>query len=312
MTRILFYLDDFDHGIWRSCFERGIPGVEFRSYPDWGTADDGPAYAFVWHPKPGLLAQYPNIQAIFSLGAGIDHLTSDPDLPKDIPIIRMSDDGLKEGMREYVLMSVLMHHRDMVALATAQREKRWDRIFPKPAAKVRVGMLGYGALGQACAETLTPIGYDLAAWSRTPKTEENGIKHYSGTAALNDFLARTDILVCLLPATRETDNLLNADSMKILPEGAAIINAGRGNLIEIESLLALLDEGHLSGASLDVFPEEPVSVTSKLWDHSKVIITPHVAAVTRPKTAVDYVADNIKRLENGERALNQLDFNSGY
>ena len=312
MTRILFYLDDFDHGIWRSVFERAIPDVEFCSYPDWGTPDDGPAYAFVWYPPPGLLAQYPNIQAIFSLGAGVDHLTRDPDLPKGTPIIRMSDDGLKEGMREYVLMSVLMHHRDMIALITAQREKRWDRIFPKAADKVRVGMLGYGALGKTCAETLKPIGYQIAAWSRSAKPSGDDVEHFTGQEGLKPFLERSDIIVCLLPATRETDNLLNAERMNWLPTGAAIINAGRGNLIDIPALLALLDSGHLGGASLDVFPAEPTPEDSPLWDHPKVIMTPHVAAVTRPKTAARYVADNIKRIERGEPALNQLDLNSGY
>lgn len=312
MTRILFYLDDFDHGIWRSVFERAIPGVDFRSYPDWGTPDDGPAFAFVWYPPPGLLAQYPNIEAIFSLGAGVDHLTRDPDLPRGTPIIRMSDDGLKEGMREYVLMSVLMHHRDMIALTAAQREKRWDRIFPKAAEKVRVGMLGYGALGQTCTEMLKPVGYQLAAWSRSAKPAENDVEHFSGDDGLKPFLERSDIIVCLLPATKETDNLLDAERLNWLPKGAAVINAGRGNLIDIPALINQLDSEHISGASLDVFPTEPVPADSPLWAHPKVIMTPHVAAVTRPKTAALYVAENIERIKRGEAPLNQLDLNSGY
>nr|WP_051555916.1 NAD(P)-dependent oxidoreductase [Kordiimonas gwangyangensis] len=169
-----------------------------------GQPDDGPAYAFVWEPEPGLLARYTNIKAIFSLGAGIDHLTRDPDLPKNVPIIRMGDDGLKEGMAEFVAMSVLMHHRGMPQLMAKQRNRDWGRYFASAAKDVRVGILGYGALGQVSAAALKPFGYDLAAWSRTQKPAEEGITLYHGAENLNEFLARTDILVGLLPSTKET------------------------------------------------------------------------------------------------------------
>ncbi|WP_417450507.1 2-hydroxyacid dehydrogenase [Kordiimonas sp.] len=312
MTRILFYLEDYSHDIWREALLKIDPTVEFRSYPDWGSPDDGPAYAFVWEPKPRLLAQYHNIKAIFSLGAGVDHLTRDPALPKDVPIIRMGDDGLKEGMAEFVTMSVLMHHRGMPALLAKQRQKDWGRFFARAARDVRVGILGFGALGQVSAATLLPFGYDVAAWSRTEKLPRNGISLYHGTGSLDAFLARTDILVGLLPSTSETSGLMNSDRLARLPRGASIINAGRGSLVVLDDLVELLHSGHLGAASLDVFPEEPLPMDHALWGLDNVIITPHIAAITRPDTAAEYVLRNIKKLERGETAENQLDMKRGY
>ncbi len=312
MTRVLFYLDEPGAEVWKPAFEEALPGVDFRYYPDWGTPDDGPAYAFVWHPEPGLIARFPNIAAIFSLGAGIDHLTNDPDLPKHIPIIRMGDDGLKAGMAEFVLMTVMMHHRYMPRMFAAQKTREWKKLFPPFAPEVRVGILGYGALGKASAEVLKQLGYQIAAWSRTPKDESDGVEHFTGEDGLEAFLKRSDILVGLLPSTPETTGLLNKQTMSMLPKRAAIINAGRGTLINIDDLLALLDSGHLSGATLDVFTTEPLPDESPLWDHDKVIVTPHIASITRPKEASEYVARNIARIENGDEPENVLNWDRGY
>jgi glyoxylate/hydroxypyruvate reductase A len=312
MTRILFHLKDHPHDIWRQCLLAADPDIEFLGNPDWGTPEDGDAYAFVWEPEPGLLARYPNIKAIFSLGAGVDHILADPGLPRDVPIIRMGDEGLKEGMAEFVLMNVLMHHRQTPALLAAQRQRQWQRVFSRAAADVRVGLLGYGALGQRAATALKPLGYDIAAWSRSAKPAEDRVTHFTGDGQLDDFLARTDILVALLPATPATDNLLDARRLSLLSEGAAVINAGRGNLIVLDDLMALLDSGHLSGASLDVFPEEPLPADHPLWGYDTGLITPHSAAITRPDTAARYVIDNIRRIEAGEPPENLLNTNLGY
>jgi glyoxylate/hydroxypyruvate reductase A len=312
MTRILFYLEDYGHDIWRSAIKGIDPSVEFRGFPDWGSSDDGPAYAFVWEPEPGLLARYPNIKAIFSLGAGIDHLTRDPLLPNDVPIIRMGDDGLKEGMAEYVAMNVLMHHRGTPQMLGKQRRREWGRYFANAAKDVRVGILGFGALGRVAAEALVPFGYNIAAWSRTKKESHPSVTLYHGADSLNDFIARTDILVGLLPSTPETSGLLDFNRLSRLPEGASVINAGRGSLIVLDDLLALLRSGYIRGASLDVFPEEPLPQDHALWGLDNVIITPHIAAITRPDTAAEYVLRNIKRLEAGQTAENQLDLKRGY
>ena len=312
MTRILFYLDEPDAEVWRPAFEEALPGVDFRYFPDWGTPEDGPAYAFVWHPEPGLIARYPNIKAIFSLGAGIDHLTSDPDLPTNVPIIRMGDDGLKAGMAEFVLMTVMMHHRYMPRMIASQKTRSWKKLFPPLAPDVRVGILGYGALGKASAEALKPLGYQIATWSRTPKAPEEGVEHFTGQSELEAFLKRSDILVGLLPSTSETTGLLNKQTMSLLPKYASIINAGRGTLVDIDDLISLLDSGHLSGATLDVFTVEPLPDDSPLWDHDKVIVTPHIASITRPRQASEYVVRNIKHIENGQEPENILNRDRGY
>ncbi|PCI63764.1 MAG: glyoxylate/hydroxypyruvate reductase A [Kordiimonadales bacterium] len=311
MTRILFYLKDFPIEPWRNALVAEDASLEFRMYPDWGEPSDGPAYAVVWEPEPGLLKKFTNLKAVFSLGAGVDHLLSDPDLP-EIPIIRMGDDGLKEGMAEYILMSVLMHHRQMVPIASQQRNAKWRRVISKSANKVRVGIMGYGALGKKAAEILRPIGYEIAAWSRRQKGAEEGIKHFTGPDAINAFLRRTDILVCLLPDTDETNKLLNHERLALLPKGASVINAGRGSLIDIQALIAHLDSDHLSGATLDVVPEEPLPADAPLWHHEKVIITPHVAAITRTDTGAAYIIRNIKTIDAGGEPENKLDRNHGY
>jgi len=312
MTRILFYLDGFPHEPWQKAFQAADPSVEFLSYPNWSRNENGPTYALVWEPPSGLIREFPNIQAVFSLGAGVDHILEDDSLPTSVPVIRMGDDGLKEGMAEYVLMNVLMHHRHMPLLLNQQKNSTWKRVFSRPAANTRVGIMGYGALGRSAAAALRPLGYEIAAWSNSPKSTEQGVIHFTGQSALKEFLGRTDILICLLPETEETQGLLNSETLACLPEGAAVINAGRGSLIDIDALIHALDIGHISGATLDVVPEEPLAQNHPLWRHNKVIITPHIAAITRTQTAANYILDNIRKMELGEPPQNMLDRKRGY
>ena len=312
MTRILFYLEGFPHEPWEKAFQAVDPTIEFLNYPDWGDKNGDPAYALVWEAPKGLLNQYPNIKAVFSLGAGVDHILEDTSLPSNLPIIRMGDDGLKEGMAEYILMNVLMHHRQMPLLLNQQRSARWRRVLSKAAASVRVGIMGYGTLGKTAVSALMPLGYDIAAWSNTLKDPGNGVTHFTGQAELKSFLERTDILVGLLPETAETIALMDAEKLAAMPLGASIINAGRGSLIDIDALLQALDSGHLSAATLDVVPEEPLAQNHPLWHNEKVIITPHVAAITRTDTAANYIINNINRIKNGQVPHNMLNRHRGY
>ena len=318
MTRILFYLDGYPHDVWRDALLKIDPMIEFIGNPDWpepddiGDVDGEDTYAFVWEAPDDLLAKYKNIKAIFSLGAGVDHLLRDPNVPTDKPIIRMGDDGLKEGMVEFVVMSVLMHHRGMPKLIDAQRNKKWGRIFAPAAENVSVGIMGYGALGKVCATALKPLGYKINAWSRSPKDNEDSVVHYTGLDNLDAFLSESQIIVGLLPNTEATSGLLNKARMEKLPKGASIINAGRGSLIIIEDLIELLDNDHLSGAILDVFVEEPIGADHPAWDHSKIVVTPHIAAVTRPDSAAEYVIRNIKRMRDGRAPENVLILDRGY
>ncbi|RMB12001.1 2-hydroxyacid dehydrogenase [Eilatimonas milleporae] len=311
MTRILFYLRDYPDTPWRDALCAEDPGIRFHAYPDWGTADDGPAYALVWEPEPGLIARFPNIRAVFSMGAGVDHLTRDDSLPADLPIIRMGDSGLQEGMREYVTWAVLHHHRQMPQFAAQQRTRKWARLFSRPAASVQVGIMGYGHLGRTVADALAPFGYRLAAWSRTPK-DTPGVTHYTGLEDLPSFLSTTDILVALLPETAATHHLLNAERLSLLPTGASVVNAGRGGLIDLDALTAALAGGRLAGATLDVTDPEPLPADHPAWDCPNLTITPHVAAITRPDTAARFITEQIARLERGEPAETGLDRSRGY
>ncbi|GHF23218.1 glyoxylate/hydroxypyruvate reductase A [Kordiimonas sediminis] len=312
MTRILFFCERAEAAQWEEAFKKAAPELEFRNYPDWGIPDDGDAIAFVWQATPGLLKKYTNIRAIFSLGAGIDHLTSDPDLPTHLPIIRMGDDGLKEGMAEFAVWSVLTLHRRLLEVVENQRTANWFQFFAAAAADKRVGIMGYGALGKSAAKALLPFGYQINTWSRSPKETEEGITHYTGKDSFDAFLANTDYFVCLMPNTPETTDLLNKETFAKMPKGAGIINGGRGNLIVEQDLIEALDSGHLSGAVLDVFKKEPLTEDHPFWAHPKIMITPHIAAITRVDTAVEYVIRNLKRLNDGEKPENLLDLNRGY
>lgn len=311
MTRILFHLLLGNNDPWVAGLKAADPSIDVRCYPDWGSPDDGPAYAYVWEPKPGLLAEYPNIKAIFSIGAGVDHLTRDPDLP-DLPIIRMSDEGLKEAMAEYILMGTLMLHRRMPQVIEQQKQKVWERYITSPASEATVGILGFGELGKRAYDLLKPVGYKIRAWSRTPKQDQPGLTHFTGMEQLDDFLTGTDVVIGLLPQTDETIDLLNRDRLLKLNKGASVLNAGRGSLIVMDDLITLLKEGHLGGAMLDVFNTEPLPADHPAWTTERLIVTPHIAAITRPDSAGAYVIKMIQEMEAGGSASALLERDRGY
>ena len=250
------------------------------------------------------------MKVIFSIGAGIDHLRNDPELP-DLPIVRMVEPGLTAGMTEYVVWAALGHHRFMIEYANQRRAKDWEEISQIPTNRRRVGILGLGHLGQDAAEKLRVFGFPVSGWARSPK-DVPGVTSYHGEDQLDDFLAQSDILIGLLPHTPETAGLLNSSTLAKLPKGAAVINAGRGGLVVDEDLIAALDSGHLSGATLDVFHEEPLPKDHPFWDHPKVVVTPHIASMTIPDTAAGEIVRQIKRFEAGETLEHTGDLSKGY
>jgi glyoxylate/hydroxypyruvate reductase A len=273
-------------------------------------------YVATWGPKPGSLSGLPNLRALFSLGAGVDHLMNYPDLP-DVPIVRVSQDDLTHRMSEYVVMHCLMHLRDQHRFDADQRAKSWqpDRA-PPIAGDVRVGILGFGVLGQDAARKLKVMGFDVAGWSRTPKSVD-GFETYAGEDGLSAFLARTDILVSLIPLTPDTRGILNRSLFEKLAHdgrlgGPVLINAGRGKLQVEADILACLDDGTLKAATLDVFEVEPLPQDSPLWMHPRVTISPHNAATSEPEATARYIADQIKRHEAGEPFENLVDRTRGY
>ena len=295
---------------WRRALLAADPGLDLRQWPEVGDPADI-EYALVWFPPKGALKSYPNLKVIFSIGAGIDHLASDPELPKGVPIVRMVEPGLTAGMTEFVLMSVLYHHRFMLDYAEQRRNKVWREIDQVPPWDRRVGIMGLGVLGGDVAEKLVALSFDVAGWSRSPK-DLPGVACFHGPDGFIPFLNRSDILVCLLPLTAETKGILDARAFAALPEGAALVSVGRGPHVVEADLLAALETGRLGAATLDVFQTEPLPPESPFWDHPRVVLTPHVASLTIAKTASEFVIDNIRRHQAGRPLLHAVDPDRGY
>jgi glyoxylate/hydroxypyruvate reductase A len=269
-------------------------------------------YVLSFRPAPGFLATLPNIKAVFSLGAGVDGFLADKDYPRRVPLVRFVDHTLSREMAQFVVMHVLMQHRQQRYFDQAQKDVKWRQtIPPRRTEDTRIGILGLGEIGMLAARHLRDLGFQISGWSRARK-HEAGIKSYAGMAELDAFLAATDILVCLLPLTPDTRHILNRTSFAKLPAGAFVINVARGGHLVEPDLIAALDSGHLSGAVLDVFETEPLPESSPLWKHPKVTVTPHVAAISDARVAAKYVHDRIVKNERGERLDNLVDFERGY
>ncbi len=276
--------------------------VEMRVWPETGPAEDI-EFALVWRPEPGDLKRYPNLKAIFSIGAGVDHIFADTDLPKGVPVCRIKDTDLTAQMSEYAIYGVLHYHRHMADYARAQGESAW-RKFPRgDTTRSRVGVMGIGEIGGDTARKLAALGFQVSGWSRAPKAIE-GVECLHGAAALPRFLGQSQYLVCVLPLTPNTEGILDAKTLAQLPRGAFVVNMARGRHVVNEDLIAALDSGHLAGAMLDVFHKEPLPADDPLWKHPKIIVTPHIAGDLNPRTCAMQVAENIKRLRRGEALLN--------
>jgi len=295
---------------WKPQLTRLMPELEVRIWPEIGdTAEID--YALVWRPAPGSLASLPNLKLILSLGAGVDHILTDPHLPGGVPIVRLVDPYMTDAMSEYVVLQVLRLHRQDFDYRCQQERRMWLELDQKNAAERAVGILGFGELGQDAARKLQGLGFDVALWGRRQRTAE-GLLGYAGSTGLSVLLDRSEILVCLLPLTAETEGILNASTFAMLPKGAALINAARGRHLVEEDLLAALASGRLSAAVLDVFRDEPLPADHPFWHHPRIVVTPHVAAATHPPTAAPIILDNIRRLEAGLPLLNQVDPARGY
>ena len=268
-------------------------------------------YVITWGPPPGLFTGLPALQAVFALGAGVDKLLLRPDLPATVPIYRLLDGGMGQQMAEYVRLGVLSYQRHMDIYRRQQAAGVWKMLPPRLPADVRVGVLGLGEIGSAVAQALVADGYQVSGWSRTPR-QLAGVASYHGEAGLGEMLAKSDVLACVLPSTPQTQGLLDAERLACLPAGAMVINAGRGDLLDENALLALLDSGHLRAAQLDVFAMEPLPAHSRLWQHPSVTLTPHIAAITLRQQAVSQIAANLQRLQAGLAAEGLVQRTRGY
>ena len=315
MSAILLAVTGLDPKSWEERFRMLAPQRDLRRWPEHLGDPADIAYACAWHAPHGLLAGLPRLKAVFSLGAGVDHVFADPDLP-DVPVVRIVDADLTMRMTEYVVLHVLMHHRRQRIYDAQQRERIWREHAQPPASAVAVGLMGLGVLGRDAASALRRIGFGVASWSRTPKALP-GIETFHGDEGFDAFLRRTEILVCLLPATPATRGIIRLDLLRRLKRdgaagGAYLINAGRGALQVDADILAALAEGSLAGATLDVFPTEPLPAGSPLWTHPNVTVTPHNAAVSDPAALVVGVLRQIERCEAGLPLEHVVDRGMGY
>ena len=295
---------------WSAALRAAMPELDIRVSPDLGNPADIET-ALVWRAPPGELAALPNLRLITNLGAGVDPILADPTVPPHIPVARLGDAVMAQMMAQFVTMCVLRHYRDLARYERQQRARRWHYELPRPSYDCRVGIMGIGLLGGAAARMLSAIGFPVAGWGRSPRTIE-GVETYHGAAGLAPFLARSEILVCLLPLTRETRHIVGRDVLYGLPRGAKLVNCGRGGTVDEAALIAALDDGQISEATVDVFETEPLPADHKFWGMEQVLVLPHIASIAVPEIAARDVVENIRRLRAGEKLLNIVDRERGY
>jgi len=282
--------------LWVQLFARQAPQVPFRVWPNVGDPKDV-RFLAAWLPPDDLAATFPNLEVLFSVGAGVDQLNL-AQIPDDVKLVRMIEPALVATMAEYVSFAVLALHRDMPMYLSQQRERVWREHRVRPPGASRVGVMGTGLLGTAAIERLRSLGFDCVGWNRR--------------VDLDSFLARTDILVCLLPLTDSTRGILNRHLLDTLPEGAALVSVGRGGHLVEADLLEALDRGHVRASIIDVCETEPPAQDHPFWHHPKIWLTPHIASTTQPESAVESVLANMARYERGEVMLGLVDRSRGY
>ncbi len=310
MSNVILVKSDFDRfSEWADEFRKH--DILAVPWDDMARHRETVKYALVWQPEPGALASLPNLEVIFSVAAGIDHLKGEGLVPAGIPVVRMVEDSLTAGMVEYIVYNVLRFHREMPVYERDQTNRIWKPRVQQSAWDRTAGILGLGVLGSAAAVALHRLQFNVIGWSRNPKQVPE-VTSYFGQDQLEPFLEQTEFLVILLPLTEDTGGIVNRDFLNKLPRGAYVINAGRGPLVVDEDLLAALDQGQIAGAALDVFNQEPLPTESPYWKHPAVTITPHVASITLPATSTRHVADNIQRHREGKPLTHLADLSRGY
>jgi glyoxylate/hydroxypyruvate reductase A len=308
--RLLFLGPDQYAAPWSAAFAEQAPEIAFEIYEP-GQALSGIPYCLTWKAPPGLWPRMTDLKVLFSLAAGVDRLLGDPSFPRDIPLVRMVEPELTRGMAEYVLWQCLYHHRRVWELEAAQSCGEWrPHTYPAPWDRT-IGILGLGEIGAAAAAKLVEFGFKVRGWSRSPKSLSM-VESFAGRDQLPAFLKETEILVCLLPLTPETQGILNADLFAHLPKGASLINAGRGGHLIEADLPPAMQSGRIGAATLDVFETEPLPEDHPFWTTERLYITPHNASDTDPRSAAWQIGKQIARYEAGEKLENIVDRQRGY
>ena len=310
---ILLASTDFweDMEVWSNALQEAMPEINVKVYPDEGDFNDI-EYAVVWKHPRGILNQYPNLKAILSLGAGVDHVISDLELPEGLPIVRLVDKKLTHEMFLHSLHWVLHFHSDQYLYRIQQQSREWIQQSSVQSEDRTIGIMGLGNIGKSIGDSLVNLDFNVVGWGARPKNSLGEINYYYGQEQLDDFLRQSDILINVLPLTENTKNILTKNELKLLPEGSFIINIGRGGIINESDLLSALDSGHITAAALDVFAQEPLPENNSLWTHPSVYVTPHIAGQSNPRSAAKTIAANIRLIETGEDPYPIYSLNSGY
>ena len=294
---------------WASYFAEHAPDLDFRVWPDAGDLTEV-EYLIAWQAPAEFLATLPRLKVLFSSGAGVDHVDFSA-VPKHIPLVRMVEPGIINGMVEYVSLAVLALHRDFFDYVVAQDARVWLPLEVPPASARTIGVMGMGSLGCAVLQRLATYGFRLRGWNRSVR-DLDGVESFAGADQLQPFLDGCDVLICLLPLTPATQGILNRELFSALPTGAALINVGRGPHLVDADLLEALDSGQLSRAILDVTEPEPLPAEHPFWTHPRVFLTPHVASMTQPESAAPILLENVRRHQRGEPLTDVIDRSRGY
>ena len=310
---ILLASTDFweDMEVWSNGLKNAMPEMDIKVYPDDGDVNEV-EFAIVWKHPRGILKKYPNLKAILSLGAGVDHIISDPDLPEGLPIIRLVDKKLTHEMCLHSLHWVLHFHSDQYLYRSQQLKRQWIQQSSIQTEDRTIGIMGLGNIGRSIGELLVNQGFNVIGWGANKKSSITGIQYYFGQEQLSDFLSNTNILINVLPLTSNTANILTKNELSLLPKDSFIINIGRGGIIDEDDLLTLLDEGHIKAVALDVFAQEPLPENNSLWEHPSVYITPHIAGQSNPDSAAQTISENIHLIQKGELPYPVYSSSNGY
>lgn len=295
---------------WKEALQVAAPNLHIRIWPDDEPREDI-TFALSWKHPAGVFSKYPNLKGICSMGAGVDHLLSDTSIPEGIQLMRIVDEALAQSMWEHLVAVVFRHLRNLGQYQIDQQAKIWKPIPYSRIQDVRVGIMGLGQLGGDMAVRFAQMGFAVNGWANSAKVI-NGVNCFAGKEELPVFLQQSDILICLLPLTPETQHILCTAKLSHCPKGTYLINVARGGVLHESELIGLLDSGRLAGACLDVFQQEPLPAEHPFWSHPSIFITPHIASITEPESVVGQVLENFSRVMNGKAVLNGVDKWKGY
>lgn len=307
---LLFIAPNRNMQPWKEALLDEDPHLDVEIWPD--VSDDSRVqFAVAWQQPEHVLERYPNLKAVCSLGAGVDHILRDESVPERLPVCRVVDPSLARQMQQYVLSAILNYQRNIYTYIRQQRRGQWNEHPNIPVRELPVGVMGLGTLGEPVARGLAEFGYRVSGWARSSKTIE-GVQTYAGSGERTPFLEQSRVLVCLLPLTAQTQGILDLDLFRKLRRPGYLINVARGGHLVEEDLIYALDKGWIDGACLDVFTEEPLPQIHPFWNRSKIMITPHVSSVTPPEAVAGQIIDNYKRALSGMELKHRVDRDKGY